>query len=268
MVSQRDYTQEVINACKNVLLEVASLIKEDRSIVLVGGWVPELVLPSKERPHVGTVDVDLAIDISKMQEKELQSIVDLFRKKGYEQSESPAIFYRKVTINNREYRIQVDLLTETDFLKDKDVDLFKVVQKIHGCGLVFDSPLEVPLVGQLPDGTSATAIVRVARIPHFLIMKAFALEERRKPKDAYDIYYCVKYYPGDTAKLAKDFRSLLNNDLATEGLRILAKNFSSENARGPRLVAQSENLLEREESERVQRDAYERVRDLLQRLGF
>jgi len=63
---------------------------------------------------------------------------------------------------------------------------------VHGCGFAFESPLDLPLTGRLPDGTGAEVSVKVVRISHFVIMKALALEDRWKTKDAYDIYYSIK----------------------------------------------------------------------------
>ena len=47
------------------------------NIVIVGGWVPELLLGSKESPHIGSIDVDLALNHLKVREEGYKSIQEL-----------------------------------------------------------------------------------------------------------------------------------------------------------------------------------------------
>jgi hypothetical protein len=52
MVTQRDYSEELVRAARSVLLELMHLLGEYwENIVLVGGWVPDLLLDSKKSPH-------------------------------------------------------------------------------------------------------------------------------------------------------------------------------------------------------------------------
>jgi len=61
MVTRRDYRVEAVFAAKSVLIELAHLLGEYRDeIVLVGGWVPELLLGEQVPPHTGSMDIDLA----------------------------------------------------------------------------------------------------------------------------------------------------------------------------------------------------------------
>jgi len=44
-VTKRDYTAEAVEAARSVMLELSHLLGEYRDgIVIVGGWVPELLL--------------------------------------------------------------------------------------------------------------------------------------------------------------------------------------------------------------------------------
>jgi len=63
MVTQKDYTAEAVNAARSVLIELVHLLGEYwENIVLIGGWVPEILLSRNENPHVGSIDVDLALN--------------------------------------------------------------------------------------------------------------------------------------------------------------------------------------------------------------
>ena len=63
MVSQRDYSEVIVEAARSVLLEVIRILGEYQDdIVVIGGWVPELLLINADEKHVGSIDVDLALN--------------------------------------------------------------------------------------------------------------------------------------------------------------------------------------------------------------
>ena len=46
MVTRRDYTAEGVEAARSVLIELVHLLGEYKDdIVLIGGWIPEVLLP-------------------------------------------------------------------------------------------------------------------------------------------------------------------------------------------------------------------------------
>ncbi len=46
MVNRRDYSDEIVEAARSVQLEVIRILGEYKeNIVIVGGWVPELLIP-------------------------------------------------------------------------------------------------------------------------------------------------------------------------------------------------------------------------------
>jgi len=53
--TQHDYGQRDIEAAKRVLIDLGQVLGSwfADSIVVVGGWVPDLLLPNSEEPHVG-----------------------------------------------------------------------------------------------------------------------------------------------------------------------------------------------------------------------
>jgi hypothetical protein len=99
-------------------------------------------------------------------------------------------------------------------------------------------------------------------------MKGMALHDRIKEKDAWDIYYCVKNYPGGNEKLSEDFKKHLGNNLVLEGLNKIAEKFESVDHYGPSAVADFDEVSDLEERAFLQRDAFERIHDLLTRLGI
>jgi hypothetical protein len=273
MVTRRDYTAEGIEAARSVLMELVHLLGEYKDdIVLIGGWVPEVLLPHYSGPHVGSMDVDIALNHQKIQEEGYKRIEALLRQRGYRQGEQPYIFFRAVRVGDREVNVEVNLLAGEYEGTSKGHRHQKIqgirARKVRGCDLVFDMPKEIRVEGRLPNGAHDTVTVRVSSIVPFLVMKGMAMDARIKEKDAWDIYYCALNYPGGIDALAEEFMPHLHHGLVQEGLQKIAGKFSSENDFGPRSAADFEGIDDPEEKERIQRDAYERVNALLKKLGI
>ena len=269
--TRKDYDETLVEAARSVLLEVVHLLSQYRDgIVLVGGWVPDLLIPGDATHHIGSIDVDLALDHRTLTEAGYHSIMQLLLARGYEQGEQPFIFFRDVAMGSRVIRVQVDFLAGEYAGSSKSHRTQRVQdirpRKARGCDLAFETPVEVVLQGTLPNGALDSVKVRVASIAPFLVMKGFALGNRLKEKDGYDVYYAITRYPGGQEALVKAFAPFRRNRLVRESLTIIAEKFASPEHIGPRLVVDFEEIADPEERVSMQRDAYERVQDLLRQL--
>ena len=261
MVSRSDYGLESVEAAKSVLVELTHLLAEYRDdIVLVGGWVPLLLLPEAEPAHVGSLDIDLALDHRSLDEVGYKSVRALLVERGYRQGKQPFMFLRDVEVRGEPITVEVDLLsgeyegTGKDHRHQRAQDV--LARKVRGCDLAVDDATEVTIEASLPDGGDDTVSVKVASIVPFVVMKGMALHERLKEKDAYDIYFCVRNWPGGIAALIEQFRPHMDHALVQEGLRHIADSFASPTAVGPTFVASFEEISEREDREFLQRDVY------------
>ena len=73
MVTRQDYESDAVQAARAVAIELTHLLSEYReNIVLIGGWVPELLCPQAEEAYVGSLDVDLALDHRRLTEAEVR----------------------------------------------------------------------------------------------------------------------------------------------------------------------------------------------------
>jgi len=276
MVTRRDYTAEAMEAAKSVVIELTHLLGEYRdNIVLIGGWVPELLIPQEPRPHVGSMDIDLALNHLKIQEEGYKLIEELLTSRGYyqEKEKQPFIFFRDVPHGGSVIKVEVNLLSGGEYEGTGKKHRTQVVQgiktrKARGCDLAFEMVSEVSVVGEIPGGGLDSVTIRVASIVPFIVMKGMALDERLKEKDAWDIYYCLIAYPGGIDALAEKFRPHLSHGLVQEGLTKIAKHFFSLKALGPKFVADFEEADDPEEVERITRDAFERINAFLNRLGL
>jgi hypothetical protein len=274
MVTRRDYDAMQVEAAHSVMLELVRLLGEYHDdIVVVGGWVPTLLIPQDRARHIGSMDVDLALNHKTLHDPGYKTIRKLLLGRGYRQDEDqPFIFWRTVTVGGRPLEIEIDLLAgeyEGTTKKHRTQEVQDVrARKARGCDLAFESAREIHVQGMLPDGAMDTCTIRVAAIIPFLAMKGMAMATRLKEKDSWDVYYCVKNYPGGSDALAAEFAPHVGYGLVKEGFRHIADSFASPEHIGPKSVADFEELTDTEERAFVQRDAHERVQDLLRRLDL
>ena len=65
--NESDYSQRQTMAARRVLVDVGQVLASFVDcLVVVGGWTPDLLLPDADEPHVGSIDVDLALDAAKL----------------------------------------------------------------------------------------------------------------------------------------------------------------------------------------------------------
>ena len=190
MVNRRDYSVELVEAARSVLLEIVRLLGEYKDdIVVVGGWVPELLLPPTEERHIGSIDVDLALNHRKLNEVGYKTILELLLAQGYEQGEGqPFIFYRTVVVGKREIEVEVDFLAGEYEGTGKSRRTQRVQdicpRKARGLDLVFEVPEKITIRGSLPEGGGDSTEILVATIPTFLVTKALAMNYLVIDKDA------------------------------------------------------------------------------------
>jgi hypothetical protein len=193
MVTRRDYTAEAVEAAKSVLIELTHLLGEYRdNIVLIGGWVPGLLIPQEPRPHVGSMDIDLALNHLKIREEGYKLIEELLTSRGYYQEEKkqPFTFFRDVPLGGSVIKVEVDLLSG-EYEGSGKKHRTQVVQgikarKARGCDLAFEMVSEVSVEGEIPGGGLDRVTIRVASIVPFLVMKGMALEIAGRPKNCFE----------------------------------------------------------------------------------
>jgi len=249
------------------MLELARILGEyQENVVIVGGWVPELLVP--EQGHVGSTDVDLALDHEALSDPGYTTILEHLEAHGYEQSgEQPFIFEREVDVEGEAISVQVDLMSGEyggtgQSHRTQEVQDVRA-RKARGCDLAFQFNEEVELEDELPDGGIDQAAVRVASLPAFFVMKAMALEGRVKEKDAWDLWFCLRHYPGAPESIAKMIGAHAEHGLVQEALSHLDDKFASPDHVGPIHVADFDRIDDDEARERRKRDAYERVQFVL-----
>ncbi len=269
-VTKDDYSDLAVRAAESVLLELVRILGEYLDhVVVIGGMVPKYLVTGAVEKHIGSIDVDLALDHRGFDQPGYRTLQQLLETNDYRlDTEQPFIYRRIIAIDNNEITVQVDLLsgeyggTGRSRRTQKVQDLRP--RKARGADLAFDSPVHVKISGELPGGAKDTASIRIASIVPFIVMKAMAMRDRLKQKDPYDIYYCLKYFPGGIEDIAESFSLLRRNKLVGEALGILAEKFASPEHVGPVHVTEFLQISDTYEAELTQRDSYERVQFLIE----
>lgn len=225
------------SASRAVLIEVMNVLGAFRDdIVLIGGWVPDLLYP--DRGHMGSLDVDLAVSREALGTGVYQTILKRMLDAGYAHHSPPTHFLKH--IRGVQAPVKVDLASGQyqgeEKVKTIQVDELQL-NTLRGLDLAFEVCEEMDISGIMPDGTRNTVQARIARPESYILIKAFALDERRAEKDAYDIDFVVRHYQPDLESLANRLRPLLAGGLARAGYETLKGKFASLDSVGPSWAA-------------------------------
>ncbi len=267
MPSKDEYPEDAVQACFSALLEIFTYLKSYQDfIVLIGGWAPFFLTEGKtEEPHIGSLDIDLAIDTKRTPETEYTTILEQLESRGYVPARDrrgkivPARYEKIFRFGDgRSHPIRVDFLapeyggTKKQHRHQRVQDL--LAHKARGSDLVFEHFVEIEIAGQLPNEVRRREKIKVADAASCLVMKAITFGDRRSEKDAYDLYVLCDAL-GTQAMIGK-LSPLKRNKLVKEALAVLRKEFDSPNALGPVSVAEFYKV-GGEDRERLKRRAFE-----------
>lgn len=250
-----DYTSDELEVSKSVLVELFLILKSySDALVLVGGWAPYFILkrfkkPDNEFEHVGSIDIDVAINPKIVSSIEYATMVELLEKKGYVQrldkvgNPIPFSFVRNVKAHGKEYTIHVDFLSsEYDIFLAKKPRHRKIqpglkARTMHGCEIVFDHNFEEEITATLPDGGEARTKIKIADVVSSITTKGITLGERLNNKDAYDLFSIIANYKDGVDSVAEEIRAFLSNELVKEAISNIQDKFANEKSAGPFMVA-------------------------------
>jgi hypothetical protein len=280
--SRSDYYPELVEASLSVLIELMTVLKSyKKALVLIGGWAPYFILQQYQEldvefRHVGSIDIDLVIDPEMVGDEEYATITRMLLERGYKPS--PKILYQfERTIigvrDGREYTVGVDFLTprppkgsgRTHRHRPVQPDLKARTLEGAEIALAHNSLLE--LSGRLPGDGLTEVSFKVADLVACLALKGFALGERYREKDAYDIYTLCAYYRGGPKAVADQLKPYLEDPLPQRGLAAIATRFKSPDGDGPSWVANFLGYDDRDQELRTKQDAFMTVGEVLRLLG-
>jgi len=247
-------------AARAVLIEVINILGAFKNdIVIIGGWVPDLTYPDKK--HIGSLDVDLAIGPGAVGSDVYSTILGRLKEKEYSHATDPTRFYR--TVPGVGDPIKVDLISG-QYVTSERTETIQVnelkLNSLRGIDLAFEVCKEIRIEGTMPDGTHNIVHARIVRPEAFILIKAFALAERTKEKDAYDIAFILHNYEPSIGTLAARLTPLVQEGLGAEAYQILTEKFATLESVGPSWAAQvaEESGQDREQAQQAAfQDAHE-----------
>lgn len=164
-----DYTARQVEAARRVLVDVGQVLASFRdAMVVIGGWVPDLLFPGARSEHIGSLDVDLALDAARLRGGRYADLLKLLLDTGrYGKGDEDFQLVTFVDLRDGEVPVRVDV----EFLAPVDVRLKKNHPKLVGgfrvlqfpaCAAAFTHPESVEFEGLMLSGAPNTVHLRVA----------------------------------------------------------------------------------------------------------
>src|SRR3989339_79635 len=197
---------------ERVLLEAWSLLGDYRDyLVLIGGLVPRYLCPGVlADPHCGSMDVDFGISLAVADIHVYTSIVASLKKMGFvpgknERGRDRMHSFEK-TIEGK--LLNIDFLTvkydgPKESLMRGVTEELRAIQ-VEGLGLALNSPLSIPISGELLSGGRVDFKFRVCRPFPFVVLKALSFENRGEGKDVYDLVYVLRHFQSSTKAVVEN----------------------------------------------------------------
>lgn len=214
------------DALRRLLAHMGEHVAE---VTVVGGLNPPLLAPFEDAPHQGTVDVDLAIDLEPVYDRDDQDYGWLERAllaAGF----APSAEDRAWRWTSRQDGVDVHLDILCDVLDSPGRQLalpgtqLVTAMNLAGPSAAFTDVTQRPVTVVLTDGTGPAEIqVRYAGLGGYLLAKAAALASRHALKDAYDLAFVILHNPGGPAAAGTAARRALPADRSAH----LASSFRS-----------------------------------------
>jgi hypothetical protein len=244
------YRGEQVDLVRATCLYVATKLGDLMDdLVVVGGLVPSLIidpdgLDERTDRHVGTMDLDMGMALSLLDQARYRTITDRLRRAGFRPDVNAAgnPTRQRWTIEGRG-RVSVDFLIPPTqpgdvggTLRDIETDFAAVIAP--GLPLAFRDRQRVTLSGRTIMGETAVREINVCGPGAFVVLKALAFGSRGENKDAYDLSYVVRNYGSGVEDVARCLRPLVDDPAGVEAMVILRSDFTDHDGVGPCRVAE------------------------------
>lgn len=255
----------VRRTCLYVATKLGDLLDD---IVLVGGLVPSLLIDqSAENRHVGTTDLDLGLALAVLNEERYHEIAKRLRAAGFgpDTNEEGKLTRQRWRIGEATVDFLMPPLNATQEggqIQSLERDFGALI--IPGLDLAFRDRERRTLEGLTIKDEKAKREIWICGPAAFLVLKALAFDKRGENKDAYDLFYVMKYV-GGLADIVARLRSLLDSAEAKQALLILARDFRDRDGVGPKRVAE---FLTGGPDDDIQADVVGLVVEILAMVGF
>jgi hypothetical protein len=238
--SASGYDKKVTDNCERVLVTLLrGLGPRKNSVYLIGGLTPRYLAPKVQ--HVGTTDVDIVVHLQMLTETDAyQTLEQNLKNMGFERAQNAKgenVSWRWRAKVERGVSVILELLADDPNASGGRVMALPAKGNVSALNIphssiVYDLHDVIEVRADLLDeGGTSVENVRIANIVSFTSLKAFALDQRKENKDAYDIVFCITNAPGGLEAIAKAFnaaRAGKHREVINEALAILKKRFADD----------------------------------------
>jgi hypothetical protein len=242
------YHVEQLEQVRCVCLYVATKLADLRhEWVIIGGLVPSLLIDQQRLEaadrHVGTLDLDLGLQLGILEEQGYGEITARLREAGFgPDSNEAGNMVRQRWKHPGAVHASVEFLIPPlqpdqrgGTLQNLEKDFAAIVAP--GVDLAFRDRRVVTLSGTTLMGETASRDVLVCGPGAYVILKALAFDGRGANKDAYDLFYILQYYEGGLDAIAQPIRALAGDVWAKQAIKVLKREFRRIDATGPMRTA-------------------------------
>lgn len=244
-----DYDSQQVELVRSACLYVATRLGDMMDdLVIVGGLVPTLIvnqttLSKDVAAHVGTLDLDVGLQLALLEEGRYRKLTERLRDAGFKMdtNDDGNTTRQRWRITHAE-TVTVDFLIQPSLATDKGGRLRNIEPDFAaiiapGLKLAFQDRKRVTIEGRTLFGEKASREVWVCDAGAFVVLKALAFDGRGENKDTYDLYYVIRNYGVGVDDVAAKLRPLLGEADAQKALSILRRDFLDPESVGPRRVA-------------------------------
>jgi hypothetical protein len=246
-----NFEPELINSSRTALFElVGTLSPYSRGIILIGGWVPWLLIRDHLREgetftHVGSIDIDFVVDPAEVGPEATPTMAQLMAVVGWRHVPIKHFAFERTMLGRDGVArdIQVDFLTAAP---DGEVDQFVQRQlqpdlrakTLRGAEIALRHHAPHRVYATLADGSEGNAEVEMLDAVGCLGTKGVALGARFKHKDAYDIVSVLDNYGKGVREVSDLVRPFAQEPLMAGALQVIREKFATEKSDGPMWYAE------------------------------
>jgi hypothetical protein len=234
----------VRQTCLYIATKLGDLMDD---LVIIGGLVPSLLIDQNNLPpeitaHIGTMDLDIGLQIALLKEERYKSLSERLRGAGFvpDTNENGQQTRQRWILQGS--KITIDFLIQPTLPEDKggklrnlEADFAAIIAP--GLQTAFVDREKITIKGHTIFQEETEREIWVCGAGAYIVLKALAFDSRGENKDAYDLYYVLRNFGNGIEEIVAKIHTIATDPDTTEALRILKRDFSSPNALGPRRVA-------------------------------
>lgn len=280
------YSPEALAACEKGLRTILTKVGPwGGRLTLIGGMAPRYLVAdlAPETPeHAGTTDLDIIVGVTLSTEEEeaYRTLQKNLKEAQFAPSRNPETGREETFRWERQVdgvRVQLEFFcpvgtgTPGQLLRNPGKNVGSGISAIRtrGAELAGADHITVKLAGELLDygGIQEGVTARVANLLPFLVLKAYAIEERDKAKDSYDVVWILNAYKQGPRSAVEDIRKspVLAHPDVRVAIHHLRSHFRTHEHRGPSQYAIFElrNTSDEDERARLRRFAHGTLAEFL-----